>query len=123
MPVSLPSCSFFLGIPYTNARKIIDANLPIALASDYNPGSTPSGNMNFVISLASIKMKMTPEEAINAATINGAYAMNLSDAIGSISKGKLANFIITEPIKSYHFLPYNFGHNSIESVYIKGKKY
>ena len=123
MPVSLPSCSFFLGIPYTNARKIINANLPIALASDYNPGSTPSGNMNFVISLASIKMKMTPEEAINAATINGAYAMNSSDTIGSISKGKLANFIITEPIKSYHFLPYNFGHNTIESVYIKGKKY
>ena len=122
MPVSLPSCSFFLGIPYTNARKIINANLPVALASDYNPGSSPSGNMNFVISLACIKMKMTPEEAINAATINGAYAMNLSDRVGSISRGKWANFIITKPIKSYNFLPYDFGHNDIESVYVKGKK-
>lgn len=122
MPVSLPSCSFFLGIPYTNARKIINANLPMALASDYNPGSSPSGNMNFVISLACIKMKMTPEEAINAATINGAYAMNLSDKIGSISKGKWANLIITKPIKSYNFLPYDFGYDTIDSVYIKGKK-
>ena len=122
MPVSLPSCSFFLGIPYANARKMISANLPIALASDYNPGSSPSGNMNFVISLACIKMKMTPEEAINAATINGAYAMNLSDKIGSISKGKWANFIITKPIKSYNFLPYDFGYDTIDSVYIKGKK-
>jgi len=122
MPVSLPSCSFFLGIPYTNARKIIDANLPMALASDYNPGSSPSGNMNFVVSLASIKMKMTPEEAINAATINGAYALGLSDTVGSISRGKFANFIITKPIKSYCFLPYSFTDNSIENVYIKGIK-
>ena len=122
MPVSLPSCSFFLGIPYTNARKIIDANLPMALASDYNPGSSPSGNMNFVVSLASIKMKMTPEEAINAATINGAYALGLSDTVGSISRGKFANFIITKPIKSYRFLPYSFTDNSIENVYIKGIK-
>ena len=122
MPVSLPSCSFFLGIPYTNARKIIDANLPMALASDYNPGSSPSGNMNFVVSLASIKMKMTPEEAINAATINGAYALGLSDTVGSISRGKFANFIITKQIKSYRFLPYSFTDNSIENVYIKGIK-
>lgn len=122
MPVSLPSCSFFLGIPYTNARKIIDANLPLALASDYNPGSTPSGNMNFVVSLATIKMKMTPEEAINAATINGAFALNISDKIGSISKGKIANFMITKPIKSYRFIPYNFGSNSIEKVYLNGKE-
>tara|TARA_B100000767_G_scaffold275047_1_gene310197 strand:- start:6463 stop:7695 length:1233 start_codon:yes stop_codon:yes gene_type:complete len=122
MPVSLPSCSFFLGIPYTNARKIIDANLPMALASDYNPGSSPSGNMNFVVSLASIKMKMTPEEAINAATINGAYALGLSDTVGSISRGKFANFIITKPIKSYRFLPYSFTDNSIENVYVKGIK-
>tara|TARA_R110001632_G_scaffold66891_1_gene157278 strand:- start:38999 stop:40237 length:1239 start_codon:yes stop_codon:yes gene_type:complete len=123
MPVSLPSCSFFLGIPYTNARKIIDANLPLALASDYNPGSTPSGNMNFVVSLATIQMKMTPEEAINAATINGAFALNLSDKIGSISKGKLANFIITKPIKSYRFLPYSFGQDHIEKVYLNGKEF
>lgn len=121
MPVSLPSCSFFLGIPYTDARKIINADLPLALASDYNPGSTPSGNMNFVVSLASIRMKMTPEEAINAATINGAYALNLSSQIGSITKGKLASFNITKPIKSYSFLPYNFGNHCIEKVYVKGK--
>jgi|TARA_B110001469_G_scaffold60707_1_gene58213 imidazolonepropionase len=123
MPVSLPSCSFFLGIPYTNARKIIDANLPMALASDYNPGSSPSGNMNFVVSLASIKMKMTPEEAINAATINGAYALNLSHKAGSISKGKLANFIITKPVKSYSYLSYSFANNCIDEVFLRGKKY
>lgn len=122
MPVALPSCSFFLSIPYTPARKIIDAGLPLALATDFNPGSTPSGNMNLVVSLACIKMKMTPEEAINAATINGAYAMDLSDSIGSITKGKKANFIISKPIPSYTFLPYAFGTNSIESVYINGKK-
>ncbi|MDG2274808.1 MAG: imidazolonepropionase, partial [Flavobacteriaceae bacterium] len=123
IPVSLPSCSFFLGIPYTDARKIMEANVPLALASDYNPGSTPSGNMNFVVSLACIKMKMTPEEAINAATINGAYASNLSDKVGSISIGKLANFIITKPINSYSYLPYSFASNCIDIVYLRGKKY
>lgn len=123
MPVALPSCSFFLGIPYTPARKIIDANIPIALATDYNPGSTPSGNMNFVVSTACIKMKMTPEEAINAATINGAFAMNLSNKVGSITKGKLANFIITKEIPSYGFLPYSFGSNLIDEVYIRGNKF
>ena len=123
MPVALPSCSFFLGIPYTNARKIIDSNVPLAIASDFNPGSTPSGNMNFVVSLACIKLKMTPEEAINAATLNAAYALNLSKEIGSISKGKLANFMITKPIKSYNFLPYSFGNNSIERIYFNGIKY
>ena len=120
MPVALPSCSYFLGIPYTPARKIIDANLPLALATDYNPGSTPSGNMNFVVATACIKMKMTPEEAINAATINGAYAMNLEDEVGSITKGKLANFFITKEIPSYGFLPYSFGSNLIDKVYING---
>ena len=123
MPVALPSCSFFLGIPYTNARKIIDSNVPLALATDFNPGSTPSGNMNFVVSLACIKLKMTPEEAINAATLNAAYALNLSKEIGSISKGKLANFMITKPIKSYNFLPYSFGNNSIERIYFNGIEY
>ena len=123
IPVSLPSCSFFLGIPYTNARKIMEANVPLALASDFNPGSTPSGNMNFVVSLACIKMKMTPEEAINAATINGAYALNLSHKVGSISKGKLANFIITKPIKSYSYIPYSFTNNCIENIFLKGVKY
>jgi len=122
MPVALPSCSFFLEIPYTNARKLIDANIPMAVASDYNPGSSPSGNMNFVVSLACIKMKMTPEEAINAATINAAHALNLSDKIGSISKGKMANFIITKPIKSYSSIPYAFADNCIEEVYLAGKE-
>jgi imidazolonepropionase len=122
MPVALPSCSFFLGIPYTPARKMIDAGLPLALATDYNPGSTPSGNMNFVVSTACIKMKMTPEEAINAATLNGAYAMGLESKVGSITKGKLANLILTKSINSYGFLPYSFGTNHIDSVYIKGEK-
>ncbi|MCI2227925.1 imidazolonepropionase [Polaribacter sp. MSW13] len=122
IPVALPSCSYFLSIPYTPARKIIDANLPLALATDYNPGSTPSGNMNFVIATACIKMKMTPEEAINAATINGAFAMNLSNEVGSITKGKKANFFITKKIPSYSFIPYSFGNNQIESVYLKGQK-
>ena len=122
MPVALPSCSFFLEIPYTNARKLIDANIPMAVASDYNPGSSPSGNMNFVVSLACIKMRMTPEEAINAATINAAHALNLSDKIGSISKGKMANFIITKPIKSYSSIPYTFADNCIEEVYLAGKE-
>ncbi|MFY7669826.1 imidazolonepropionase [Tenacibaculum sp. MEBiC06402] len=122
MPVALPSCSYFLSIPYTPARAIINANLPLALATDYNPGSTPSGNMNFVVSTACIKMKMTPEEAINAATINGAYAMGLSDEVGSITKGKKANFFITKEIPSYGYLPYSFGSNVIESVYLNGKR-
>jgi len=121
MPVALPSCSFFLGIPYTHGRKIIENNLPLALATDYNPGSTPSGNMNFVISLACIRMKLTPEEAINAATINGAYAMSVSNELGSITKGKLANIMMTKPISSYNFIPYNFGDHCIEQTYIKGK--
>ena len=122
MPVALPGCSYFLSIPYTPARKMIDAGLPLALATDYNPGSTPSGNMNFVVATACIKMKMTPEEAINAATINGAYAMNLQDKVGSITKGKLANLILTKEINSYHFIPYSFGNHSIEKVFLKGKE-
>lgn len=122
MPVALPSCSYFLSIPYTPARKMIDAGLPLALATDYNPGSTPSGNMNFVISTACIKMKMTPEEAINAATINGAYAMGLENKVGSITKGKLANLILTKPINSYGFIPYSFGTNQLEKVYLKGEE-
>ena len=121
MPVALPSCSLFLSITYTPAREILEAGLPLALATDFNPGSTPSGNMNLVVSLACIKMKMTPEEAINAATINGAYAMELSETHGSITKGKQANFILTKEIPSYTFLPYAFGTNSIESVFINGK--
>lgn len=120
MPVALPSCSYFLSIPYTPARKMIDSGLPLALATDYNPGSTPSGNMNFVVATACIKMKMTPEEAINAATINGAYAMNLQEKTGSITKGKLANLMLTKKINSYNFIPYSFGNHSIEKVFLKG---
>ena len=122
MPVALPSCSYFLGIPYTPARDLLKAGLPLALATDYNPGSTPSGNMNFVVSTACIKMKMTPEEAINAATINGAYAMGLENEVGSITVGKQANLIITKEINSYNFIPYAFGSNLIAQVYLKGKK-
>ncbi|MDN3672702.1 imidazolonepropionase [Flavobacterium branchiarum] len=121
MPVALPSCSYFLSIPYTPAREMIKAGLPVALATDYNPGSTPSGNMNFVVATACIKMKMTPEEAINAATINGAYAMGVSNTHGSITIGKKANFIITKPITSYYQLPYAFASNLIESVFIEGE--
>ncbi|OUS00864.1 imidazolonepropionase [Flavobacteriales bacterium 33_180_T64] len=123
MPVALPSCSYFLSIPYTPGRDIIDAGLPLALATDYNPGSTPSGNMNFVVASACIKMKLTPEEAINAATINGAYAMGISNLYGSISRGKKANLIITKDIPSYHHLPYAFGDNNIDTVIINGQKF
>lgn len=123
IPVGLPGCSFFLSIPYTPARRIIDANLPLALASDFNPGSSPSGNMNFVLALSCIKMNLLPEEAINAMTINAAYAMEVSQNLGSISKGKLANFIITNDIPSYTYLPYAFGENHIEVVWINGKPY
>ncbi|SOE21615.1 imidazolonepropionase [Spirosomataceae bacterium TFI 002] len=120
IPVALPNCSYFLGIPYTPARDIIDNGLPLALASDYNPGSSPSGNMNQVVSAACIKMKMTPEEAFNAATINGAYAMGLEKEVGSISIGKRANLILTKPINSYNVIPYSFGNSCIEQVFING---
>ncbi|WP_435577900.1 imidazolonepropionase [Gilvibacter sp.] len=123
IPVALPGCSLFLGIPYTPARRIIDAGLPLALATDYNPGSAPSGNMNLVVALACSKMKMTPEEAINAATINGAYAMGLEAEVGSITVGKRANLIITEPIPSIGYLPYSFGQNHIQEVLISGYSY
>ena len=121
MPVALPSCSYFLSIPYTPAREMINAGLAIALATDFNPGSTPSGNMNFVVATACIKMKMTPEEAINAATINGAYAMGISETHGSITKGKKANLILTKPISSYYQIPYAFGSNLIETIFVEGK--
>jgi imidazolonepropionase len=120
MAVALPSCSYFLCIPYTPARKMLSAGLPLALATDFNPGSTPSGNMNFVVATACIKMKMTPEEAINAATINGAYAMGISNTHGSITIGKKANLIVTKPISSYYQLPYAFGSNLIDCVLLDG---
>ena len=122
IPVALPSCSFYLGIPFAPARKMINANLPFAIASDYNPGSTPSGNMNFLVSLACIKMKILPEEAINAATINASFAMGVENEVGSITKGKRANFIVTKAINAYTYLPYSFGENCIEAVYIGGEK-
>ena len=121
MPTILPSCSFFLGIPYSPARKMIDKGLPIALASDFNPGSSPSGNMNFVASLGCIKLKMTPEEVINASTINSAYAMGVEKELGSIAIGKKANLFITKPIPSYAYLTYSFGENIIEKVIVNGK--
>lgn len=121
MPTVLPSCSFFLSIPYAPARKLIDNGLPLCLATDFNPGSTPSGNVPFVLSLACINMKLTPEEAINAATINGAYAMNLSQTHGSITVGKKANLIITKSISSYAYIPYAFGSNVIDKVILEGK--
>ena len=121
MPVALPSCSFFISIPYTPARQMMNAGLPLALATDFNPGTTPSGNMNLVVATACIKMKMTPEETINAATINGAYAMGILETHGSITVGKKANLIITKPISSYYQIPYAFGSNLIEDVIISGK--
>lgn len=123
IPVALPSCSFYLGIPFAPVREMMNADLPVAIASDYNPGSTPSGNMNFLVSLSCIKMKMLPEEAINAATINAAHAMGVQDEIGSISKGLLASFIVTSEIPSLHYLAYSFGENCIDEVWIAGEKF
>lgn len=116
MPTLLPSCSHFISIPFGNARKLIDSGLPIALASDYNPGTTPTGNLQVVLSLACIKMKMTPEEAINALTLNAAYAMGISETHGSISLGKSGNVIITNEIPSLAYIPYAFGENHIEQL-------
>ena len=121
LPVALPSCSFFLSIPYTPARKIIDNDMPLVLATDYNPGSTPSGNMQFVMSLGSIKMNLLPEETLNASTINGAYAMELENEVGSLEVGKRANIIITKKMDSLNFIPYNFSYQNIEKVWINGE--
>ena len=121
MPTLLPGAAFFLGMNYPPARKMIDSGLPVALASDYNPGSSPSGNMKFILSLATIVMKLTPEEAINAPTINGAYAMGISDSHGSICVGKRANVIITKEIPSLYFLPYAYTSDLIDRVILGGK--
>jgi len=120
MPTILPGAAYFLNMPYAPARKIIDSGLPLALASDYNPGSSPSGNMNLIISMACVNYKLLPEEAFNAATINSAYAMGVSDTLGSIAIGKEANFIVTKPISGIGLIPYSFGSNLIDSVYLKG---
>lgn len=122
MPTLLPSTAFFLKLVPPPARKMIDAGLPVALASDYNPGSSPSGRMQFVLSLACIMLRMTPEEALNAATINGAYAMNISNSNGSIVEGKRADFIALKPIPSLAYLPYAFGTDLIGDVFIAGEK-
>jgi imidazolonepropionase len=121
MPTLLPGSAFFLGMSDPPARKMINAGLPIALASDYNPGSSPSGNMNFIMSLGCIKLRMLPEEVINAVTINSAYAMGISETHGSIARGKVANLFITKEIPSYEFIPYSFGSNLIETVILNGK--
>lgn len=117
----LPSCSFYINIPFANARGLMNADIPLAVASDYNPGSTPSGNMNLVVSLACIKLRMRPEEAINAATLNGAAALELSGQTGSIAKGKMANLFITRKMPSLAFLPYSFGQSQIETIVLNGK--
>jgi imidazolonepropionase len=121
MPTLLPGSAFFLDMQDPPVRKMINAGLPVALASDYNPGSAPSGNMKFIMSLGCTKLKMLPEEVINAVTINSAYAMGLSETHGSIAKGKVANVFITKEIPSYEFMPYAFGSNLIETVILKGK--
>lgn len=121
MPVGLPNCSFFLGIPYAPGRKMIDAGLPFCIASDYNPGSSPNGRMSFVVALACTQAKLTPEEAINAATINGAYALELSATHGSITRGKQANVMITKPIPSLAFIPYSFGVDQVQKVLVNGE--
>lgn len=121
MPTALPGAAFFLGLPFPPARKIIGAGLPLAIASDYNPGSAPGGNMPLMLSLACIKMKMTPEEAINAATINTAVALELEQTHGSITKGKTANVFITKPMSSVAFMPYSFGGNCVEAIVLNGR--
>jgi imidazolonepropionase len=121
MPTVLPGAAFFLEMPYAPVRKMIDAGLPVALASDFNPGSSPSGNMQFILSMGCIKYRMLPEEAIHAVTLNTAYAMGLSGELGSITRGKKANVFITKPIPTYEFMPYAYGSNKVETVILNGK--
>lgn len=122
MPTILPGAAFFLGMVYAPARKMIEAGLPVAMAGDYNPGSCPSGNMQFVLSMGCIKYGMIPEEAINATTINSAYAMGVEDVLGTITKGKIANFFITKLISTIEFMPYAYGSNKVATVFLKGKR-
>ena len=121
MPTMLPGCSFFLGIPFGNAKGYIEAGLPVALASDYNPGSSPSGNMRFVMALGCIRMRLTPEQSFNACTINTAYAMGVSDQLGSVTVGKKANLIITRPLPSLAFIPYSHQTPIIDKVILNGE--
>ncbi|MCR4811927.1 MAG: imidazolonepropionase [Bacteroidales bacterium] len=122
MPTILPGCAFFLNLPLSPARKMIDSGLSVAMASDYNPGTAPSFNMQLVLSMACIRYRLTPEEAFNATTLNTAYAMGVSDILGTIAVGKLANFYISKPISTYEYMPYSFGENKVESVFLKGRK-
>lgn len=121
IPTALPAAAFFLNLPFPPARAMIDAGLPLAIASDYNPGSSPTGNMPLILSLACIKMRMTPEEAINAATINTAATLGLLNTHGSITRGKIANVLVTKPIPSLAFIPYSFGSHLIDRVILNGK--
>jgi imidazolonepropionase len=120
MPTILPGAAFFLNMPYSPARKMIDSGLPVAMASDFNPGSSPSGNMQLILSMASILYRLTPEEGINATTLNGAYAMDLSEELGSIAKGKKANLFITHPIPGIAFMPYYYGTNKVKKTMLNG---
>ena len=121
MPTVLPGCAFFLNLPLSPVRDMINAGLPVAMASDFNPGTSPSGNMQFVLSCACIKYRMTPEEALNATTLNTAYAMDVSRELGSITKGKIANVIITNPMTQLEFMPYYYGANKVQTMILKGK--
>ena len=123
MPTVLPGAAFFLNMPYSPVRKMIQAGLPVALASDYNPGSSPSGNMKFIMSLGCINYKMLPEEVINATTLNSAYGMGVEEEAGSIAVGKLANFYITTPISGIEYLPYAYTADLIEAIFLKGEQY
>ena len=121
MPTVLPGCAFFLNLPLSPARKMIDSGLPVAMASDFNPGTSPSGNMQLILSMACIRYRLTPEEALNATTLNTAYAMGVSDQVGSITKGKLANLIITQPMTQLEFMPYYYGANKVAKIILNGK--
>lgn len=121
IPVALPICSFFIGIPYTPAKQILQNDLPLVIASDYNPGTSPSANMHFALALGCIQMKLTPEESINACTYNAAFAIELQKEIGSITQGKRANFMVTKPLNHYYEIPYLFSDNLVEQVWINGK--
>jgi len=122
MPTALPGTSFFLNMPYAPCRKMIDAGLPVALASDYNPGSTPSGDMKFVWSLACIKMRLLPAEAFHALTLNAAYAMGCSRDYGSITPGKVASLVLTRPVPSFDFIPYAYTSPLVRAVFLRGEK-
>lgn len=122
MPTILPGAAFFLNMPYSPARTMINAGLPVAMASDFNPGSSPSGNMQMVLTFACVNYKLTPQEALNATTINSAYAMGISETHGSIARGKQANFYITKDIPTIEYIPYYYGTNKVERVFLNGKE-